>query len=271
MNRIKLLTGAAVCLLCIAALLSSGCGAARDITADSDGHDTLYQVSTIDALLGGLYDGIVSFRQLQSYGDMGLGTFAALDGEMVALEGEFYQVKMDGVAYPVADDMLTPFACVTFFEPDLAREVPAGTDYSGLEAFTDSLLPTENIFYAVVIEGTFSYMKTRSVPAQDKPYPPLADVTPHQAVFEFRDVEGTVVGFYCPAYVSGLNVAGYHLHFLTADRGAGGHVLALETAQAELALDCTSAFTMLLPGEGTGFYTMDFTPDTSDLLEGVER
>ena len=144
-------------------------------------------------------------------------------------------------------------------------------DYQGLETFLDTVLPTENIFYAIKIDGTFSFMKTRSVPAQEKPYPPLAEVTPHQAVFEFENVEGTVIGFRCPDYVSGLNVSGYHLHFLTADRGEGGHVLELEIADAVASLDCTSAFTMVLPDEGTGFYTIDFTPDTSGTLQGIER
>ena len=171
-------------VLCLTAALAGGCrnGAAGKVNVES--RDMLYQVSTIDALLNGLYYGIQTFGQLEQHGDMGLGTFADLDGEMVGLDGAFYQVKMDGKAYRVADDMLTPFSCVTFFDNDIEQEVPAGTGYSDLEAFIDGLLPTENIFYAVMIEGRFSHMKTRSVPAQEKPYPPLAEVTPHQ------DIEG---------------------------------------------------------------------------------
>ncbi len=271
MHKRKIIFTIAAVTLSLLIVFLTGC---RPGPADKDargGRDILYQVSTIDALLGGLYDGILSYGELQRYGDMGLGTFTALDGEMVAVDGIFYQVKMDGKAYKVADDMQTPFACVTFFDADLKQNVPSGTDFNGLEAYIDSIMPTQNIFYAIVVEGTFSYMKTRSVPAQEKPYPPLAQVTPHQAVFDFKNVEGTVVGFRCPDYVSGLNVAGYHLHFLTADRSAGGHVLELETADAALMLDDTSEFTMVLPGKSTGFYTMDFTPDTSDALQGIER
>ena len=66
--------------------------------------DTLTQVSTIDAILNGLYDGVITYGELKDYGDFGIGTFAGLDGEMVALGGEFYQIKADGIAYPVNDD-----------------------------------------------------------------------------------------------------------------------------------------------------------------------
>ncbi|MBM3118749.1 MAG: acetolactate decarboxylase [Chloroflexi bacterium] len=80
--------------------------------------DILFQVSTIEALSKGVYDGDVSFKDLKKHGDFGIGTFDGLDGEMVALAGEFYQIKADGKAYAVEDTMVTPFAIVTFFEPD---------------------------------------------------------------------------------------------------------------------------------------------------------
>ena len=90
--------------------------------------------------------------------------------------------------------------------------------------------PPKTCFYAVMIQGEFSYVKTRSVPAQEKPYPPLAEVTKNQPTFEFTDVTGTMVGFRCPPYVTGINVPGYHLHFLTDDRTAGGHLLEFTVA-----------------------------------------
>jgi len=80
--------------------------------------DLLFQTSTIDALLEGVYDGDITFGELKKYGDFGLGTFNGLDGEMLELDGRAYQIKTDGVAYAVNDSMKTPFAVVTFFEPD---------------------------------------------------------------------------------------------------------------------------------------------------------
>ena len=44
----------------------------------------LFQTSTLQALMNGVYDSDYSFRDLTKHGDFGLGTFEALDGEMVA-------------------------------------------------------------------------------------------------------------------------------------------------------------------------------------------
>lgn len=136
--------------------------------------DVLFQVSTLDALLAGIYDGEMTYGELEEHGGFGLGTFNQLDGEMVALDGEFYQVKEDGAAYPVPDSARTPFAVVTFFEPDQELSVTGPVDYEGLKRELDDSLPTKNIFYALRIEGEFDYLKVRSVPKQTKPYKPLS-------------------------------------------------------------------------------------------------
>ncbi|MFC1910926.1 acetolactate decarboxylase [Chloroflexota bacterium] len=233
--------------------------------------DALLQISTIDALLNGSYDGVTTFESLKGYGDFGIGTFEGLDGEMVGFDGYFYQVKADGKAYPVVDSMKTPFASVTYFDADITEQLPEVMDFKQLEKFLDSILPTSNIFYAIKIEGTFSYMKTRSVPGQQKPYPPLVEVTKNQPVFEFGEVEGTIAGFRCPDYVTGINVPGYHLHFLTRANDAGGHILDFTIKQATASVDYTSAFLMILPGEDSDFYRIDLSQDKTWELEKVEK
>lgn len=233
--------------------------------------EVLMQVSTIDAILGGVYDGTMTCEELKGYGDFGIGTFEALDGEMIACDGDFYQVRADGRAYPVTDDRETPFASVTFFDADEEYALPDGIDYTGFQQFLDEKLPTENTFYAVKITGTFSYMKTRSVPAQEKPYPPLVEVTASQPVFEFNDVAGIIVGFRSPPYVTGVNVPGYHLHFLTDAKDAGGHILDFTVRQATVHIDVTPDFLMVLPDSGSDFYTIDLTPDNQEELEKAEK
>jgi acetolactate decarboxylase len=232
--------------------------------------DILFQTSTIDALLVGVYDGEMTFKELKQHGDLGLGTFNGLDGEMIALDGQFYQIKMDGVAYPVADSMKTPFSVVTFFEADDARQLNNKVNYEQLTQYLDSVIPTENIFYAIRIDGVFSYIKTRSVPEQHKPYPPLVDVVKHQAVFEFHDTEGTILGFRTPGYVKGINVPGYHLHFITADKKAGGHLLACEMEDVKIELDSTSMFTLVLP-EDKDFARADLAKERHKELQKVEK
>lgn len=267
--------GIIVCLLCLLPTAITGCSTNITSSEYADNpiaqRETLVQISTIDALLSGVYDGVMTFGILRGYGDLGIGTFAGLDGEMMGFDGNFYQVKADGIAYPVSDSMETPFASVTFFDVDRKEQLPEGMNYEQLEEFLDEMLLTSNIFYAIEIEGTFSYMKTRSVPRQEKPYPPLVEVTKNQPVFEFNDVEGTIVGFRCPAYVSGVNVPGYHLHFLTKSKDVGGHVLEFKVEEAVASVDYTSEFLMILPGENSDFYKIDLTQDKQEELEEVEK
>ena len=262
-------------LLCLLSIYLTGCS--FDIFNSEPAEnseikrETLVQVSTIDAVLNGVYDGVINYKQLKEYGDFGIGTFEGLDGEMVAFDGKYYQVKADGVAYPVLNSMETPFACVTFFDADYEETLPEGINYEGLQKFMDASLPTLNKFYAIKIEGIFSYMKTRSVPGQKKPYPPLVEVTKNQPIFEFDNVYGTIVGFRCPAYAAGINVTGYHLHFLTGNRYAGGHVLEFTVKQAVASTDSTSNFLLILPDEENDFYKIDLSQDKQEELEKAEK
>jgi len=221
-----------------------GCSSSSDPEVDQE---VLFQVSTLDALLNGRFDGLLPFGDLKKHGDFGLGTFDALNGEMIFLDHEVYQVRVDGRAYPVADAMKTPFAAVTFFEAEQTAVLEASLDCAGLEAAIDSLLPPQDIAYAVKVSGQFASLTTRSVAPQTRPYPGLADALRGQVEFALDDVEGTLVGFRLPAYMDGANVAGYHFHFLTEDRSAGGHVLACQTRRVQVEVDDTGAWYVALP------------------------
>lgn len=232
--------------------------------------DTLFQVSTINALLNGDYHGSITFGDLRRNGTFGIGTFDGLDGEMIGLEGKFYQIKADGVAYSVPDSMTTPFAVVTPFEADKTVPMQDGMDYEGLQRYLDELIPDNSIFYAVKIEGLFKYIKTRSVPRQKEPYPPLVEVVKEQTIFEFHDIKGTIVGFRCPDSVKGINVPGYHLHFITADKKAGGHLLACQLQDGTIAIDFTSQFHLVLPQQDSASSQSLPNKDRTEELKKVE-
>ena len=242
----------------------------RNPEGDQHSHHTLFQTSTIDALLEGKYDGDVSFAELEKRGDLGLGTLDALDGEMIALGGNFYQVKADGRAYVIDKRQRTPFAVMTFFEPNLSRTLATPMDYETLVAYLDRLVSGETSCYAVCVDGWFDYIKTRSVPRQRKPYPPLAEVVKHQPTLESHDVLGSLVGFRFPRYAQGLNVAGYHFHFITADRSAGGHVLKFQLARGELRIDREADLQLELPS-GVGLPVPDSTTAKGEALDRIER
>ncbi len=206
--------------------------------------DLLYQTAKIDDLMAGQYDGKVSLGEVQKQGDFGLGTFNRLDGEMVLLQGKFYQIKADGKAYLLTDAVVksskTPFAAVTFFETDHTASTDQPLDLTQLSGFLDSLLLNKQFFYSIRIDGKFKYVKTRSVPAQKKPYLPITEVVKTEPTFEFRDVKGTLVGFWCPESAQGMNLPGYHFHFLSEDRSGGGHLLEIQTDSVQIAIDETA-------------------------------
>lgn len=241
----------------------------QDVGEDVRPHHTLFQTSTIDALLHGEYDGDVDFEELGGRGDFGLGTLEALDGEMVALDGGFYQVKADGRAYEIEPRTRTPFAVVTFFEPTISWTLAAPTDFDGFRALLDRLVGDESPCCAVRLDGRFDYVKTRSVPRQRKPYPALAEVVKNQPTFELREVTGSIVGFRFPSYAQGINVAGYHFHFITDDRSAGGHVLGFRLASGELSVDQEADLRLELP-DGVDLPAPDLSAAKREELDRIE-
>lgn len=242
----------------------------QDIRVGEHSHHTLFQTSTIDTLLDGNYEGDVSFEELGAHGDFGLGTLDGLDGEMIGLDGAFYQVKADGQAYEIDRQAKTPFAVVTFFEPGPPRPLTTPMDYPLLRTYLDEIIGDVATVHAVRLDGLFSYVRTRSVPRQHKPYPLLVEVVKHQPIFEFRNVRGSLVGFRFPDYVQGLNVSGYHLHFITEDRSAGGHLLECQTARVELSVDHESDLRLELPAGVSGAMP-DLGASKKDLLKRIEN
>lgn len=230
----------------------------------------LFQSSTINALLKGVYHGDMTYGQLREHGNFGIGTFNDLDGEMIAFDGMFYQIKSDGVAYPVDDSQKTPFAVVQFFKPDFREELDQDISYEQLKDYFNNVLPTRNLFYAIRIDGFFTHVEARSVPRQSKPYPPLVEVVETQPVFEFYDIQGTLLGFRFPDYTLGINVPGYHLHFINVHRDAGGHLLNCRLKRGNLTVDHTSNFHMELPKEGD-FLNANLMKDQGDSIHRVEE
>jgi acetolactate decarboxylase len=184
----------------------------------------LYQTSLMSALIAGIYEGEATYGQIRKYGNFGLGTFNDLDGEMVGFDGTFYQLRSDGSARPVTGDQKTPFAVVTFFQPEQELEVVEQMTKSDLLAMIEKATDA-NLFNAVRVDGIFDEVHTRTVQRQVKPFPPLTEATKHQAEKLFTNVEGTLAGFRSPTYAQGIGVAGFHLHFLRQDKRAGGHAL----------------------------------------------
>jgi acetolactate decarboxylase len=241
-----------------------------ELQAERAAH-VLFQASTIGALLEGAYEGDLSFAELAEHGDLGLGTLNGLDGEMIAIEGRFYRADVDGKVGEIEREARTPFAVVTRFEPaiDVARDGPF--EHDELLAWIDELIPAGVASCAVRVDGHFDSVRARSVPRQAPPYRPLAEVVAEQHVFELRDEPGTMLGFRFPDYAEGIEVSGYHLHFISADRRRGGHVLGSHTSSTVRArLDPSGELRVELP-PGVELADPGLASATHAAVELVER
>ena len=235
-------------ILMIVALFFSGCSSQKaEIKELEESRDILYQVSTLNALMEGNFKGTEKIASLKEKGDFGIGTFHSLDGELVMNEGKVYQVNYLGEVTEMDDSITVPFAAVTWFDKDATKNLSGISNYAELTKALDDMRDSNELFYAYKIDGKFSYIKTRSVPPQEQPYPLLSEVTKNQPIFEYENVEGSLIGFWCPDYVGQVNVPGYHLHFLSADKNMGGHLIEVTMEEGTAFADLTPEFVMKIP------------------------
>ena len=158
---------------------------------------------------------------------------------------------------------------MTFYQPATYDELIDPSTYEEFLAWLEGLLPSSNIFYAIRIEGKFSYIKVRSVPKQDS-YKPLVEVTKDQPVFEYTDVEGTLAGFFTPSFLSSLSVPGLHLHFLSSDFRRGGHLLECHSNVIRAGIQFIDSVELGLP-MSLDYLTLDFQRDIANDLHRAEK
>ncbi|HEX5376184.1 MAG TPA: acetolactate decarboxylase, partial [Solirubrobacterales bacterium] len=120
------------------------------------------------------------------------------------------------------------------------------------------------------LDGRFDLVRARSVPGQSPPYRPLAEVVGEQHVFELVDVSGTMLGFRFPDYAEGIEVGGFHLHFIDEARERGGHVLGSRSNGLRARLDPSSDLHVELP-PGVELADPALAARTHDAVERVER
>jgi acetolactate decarboxylase len=230
---------------------------------------TLFQVSTSGALVQGIYERAVSSTFLLNYGDFGIGTFDNLDGEMVVLDGAIYQVRSDGTVTRIVDDTGTPFAVVVHFVADQDQIIDSASSFEDLTKICNQYRDSDNLFYAFRIDGHFDHIHTRAMKATLDGLP-LAQAAAVQPEFEFKDVEGTLIGLWSPQFSSALNVAGYHFHFLSKDRTKGGHLLECSGKNLRVRVERLNDFHLSLP-ESEEFLRADLTKDTAKDLAYAEQ
>jgi acetolactate decarboxylase len=231
-------------------------------------HHTLFQVSTANALVQGVYQGCVTVGTLKTHGDFGLGTFDGLDGEGLMLDGKVYQAMGDGSVVEPPASATAPFWVTTMFRADRTEQLPGVNGWDDLCAQLDAFRISPNLFAAIRIDGLFDLLQYR-VACKTAPGTDLVTATSHQAEFTARGFRGTLLGFWSPDYSRALSIPGYHLHALADDRRTGGHVLGVRGTDLRLQLMQVDGLAVALP-ETPQFLAADLTADPAAALRQAE-
>jgi acetolactate decarboxylase len=245
---------------------------ASEASADpsSQNGDELVQFSLLAALAAGDYGGGAPLGEVLKYGDFGVGTFDRLDGEMILLDGEIFQVVASGEVVRRDAQGETPFATVTFFEADGAIDHVSAGSLTELDQTLDRRVPHDKQPFALKVTAEFEELTLRSAPPQTPPYRPLAEVIDQQRVWKRENVRGTLVGVRCPEWMGTLNVAGYHWHFLSDDRKVGGHLLDCRFSDGRAAYDECSSVLIRLPASAS-FGAIDMSGVSEADVDKIER
>lgn len=228
--------------------------------------DIVYQFSLSDVLLNSIFDGDFTLEEILKYGDFGLGTIDGLDGELIIFEGKPYSANAKGEIIPISTKIKSPIAIITTIDKPFIKEVYNLNSKKTL-SIIDTLLQTDNIIYAIKIDGEFSRINLRSLDKQAKPYKPILDIELNYYGFEY--IKGSVIGFKCPPFMKGLNVPGYHFHFIDEKLEKGGHVLDFEMTKGVISIDVKHKFQLFLPSN-PDFFKLDLENDLNDVLLKIE-
>jgi len=231
-------------------------------------HHTLYQVSTANALVQGVYQGCVTVGDLKNHGDFGLGTYDSLNGEGLMLDGRIWQALSSGKVTEPADSTTAPFWVCTEFVADRHNTLEAVDGWDDLLAQLDQLRESDNLFVAFRIDGEFDEIHYR-VACRSEAGTDLVKATSHQAEFTFERCRGTLMGFWSPTYARTFNIPGYHLHFLSADHQHGGHVLGVKASNLTVQVMDVQNVVMALP-ESPAFLEADLSGDPTAALSKAE-
>ena len=224
----------------------------------SEPKGTMFQVSTVTGLERGLFYPVTTVGQMKQHGNIGVGAFEGMDGELLIVDGQAYNAMYDGKVVPVADDSPIVYGAVAFLNADRTASLQNIASYEQLQQSLEKLLPNRNLFYVFKVQVTFNYLKVRSTAKQEKPYLGLAVVVKNQSTFEFNNIKGTLIGFRCPAYIQGIYAPGFHLHFISEDRQKGGHVLEANVADLTAQIGYLTQMHLLLP-DNEATRTMDMS------------
>ncbi|KAJ5081237.1 hypothetical protein N7456_013475 [Penicillium angulare] len=207
----------------------------------------LYQYSVISALMEGICETGIPVKDALENGDHGLGTVPRMEGEIVIIDGEVYHFPPNKLPQRVELSSILPFVMTTRFKPTFEKIIPSLTMKSLPEVMSPLLPSQQNQFLSIRVYGHFSQITFRVAGGQCKPRERLVELAKRQQVFALEQIEGTLFGFWSPAFSGSFSVPGFHLHFLSKDKKGGGHVLDFDARSATLQAAAVCKYMVELP------------------------
>lgn len=238
----------------------------RSRSHDEDG--TLIQVSTLNALMEGDYRGSKTVKEVLKDTDTGVGTYNGLDGEAIIYKGHAYVGRADGNVSEMGPDETFAFSITTRFNENVDEDEISFGSIEDLKTKLEKYLDSHNYFFMIKMEGIFN-VRVRSNFKQKQPYEPLYKVAGDQREFEYKDIEGSVIGIFSPNYVEGMNLPGWHIHFLSKDLTKGGHILKISGDDIKIKVNKLQAWKVLMPDD-PDFSTWNLKEDLKSKTEAVE-
>lgn len=225
---------------------ASGC---TDSTPSNAPEGRFFQAGTLQAVMDGDYYGYWSIDSFKPRGNVGLGTFEGIDGELVVVDGVWWHVLPDGSVEEVAPGTRTPFVQVIDFAPERSTRVSEPLDCGGTldEAISQEFGFDDASWFVGTLRGEFSEITTRAIDMQYPPYRPFADLVGTENRFPMSDVNGVAVLVRSPAYAGTLSSAGFHYHFVTENREQGGHVVSCTFARGTIQVQRVEGLEVALP------------------------
>ncbi|AIQ64024.1 hypothetical protein PSTEL_13920 [Paenibacillus stellifer] len=216
--------------------------------------DVYTQVNTTAALVAGVMETEVTIRDLSEWGDFGLGCTKGMQESVLLLDNQTYVNKV------VKDDQKIGLFLLAFFEETNPVRLQQTMDLNDLRAYIDSALPTPNIMYAVKCKGKFESIQTSIPLSFQKPYPRVVPEMTDQSInVEVDNISGTIIAFWLPSFLSGINggAGGLHAHFISDDRKFMGHVIDCKMTEGVLWIDAKHQLNLQLPKADPAFYEVD--------------
>lgn len=234
----------------------------------------MYQVSTLQALMLGYSRAVIPVSELLSHGNIGLGTFTDVDGEMIVLDGSCYRAMENGDVVMAEPDRGVPFSTVCAMEECTPIEFGFTDSVGELKTVLNNIIDSHfglNSMHMARIDGEFEVVDARSESGYESVHVDLKTILGKtQRAFKFENIKGTLVCVYFPDYMDGINASGWHLHFISDDRKHGGHVFDVIMKSGKGQISKINSIELKLPDEPV-FDTFALKQASEEAVKTVEQ